>query len=65
MGKEPKGHPPEKVVRWLKERQGEAHRIARQAADADPSDPFTYARTYSHLMNGIGEAYARNPKTGE
>ena len=33
--------------------RAEAHKQASLAAKKDPTNPFTYARIFSHVMNGI------------
>jgi len=35
----------------------EAHRIASIAARFDKTDPFTYSRVFSRMMNGVGEEF--------
>ena len=63
--------PADPVAAVLKERQrhyaamvsadramrAEAHKQASAAARKDPSDPFTYSRIFSHVMNGISEEF--------
>lgn len=38
-------------------RMSEAHRLASIAARADRTDPFTYNRIFSRVMNGVGEEF--------
>ena len=52
------------VVRIARRRrqEDEAHRIASIAARADQTDPFTYGRVYTHVLNGIGEEHSYGSK---
>lgn len=49
----------EHQLRLLRQREADAHAVARRHAAADPSDPFVYVRIRSHILNGVGELYGR------
>lgn len=48
----------EHARREIARKRQEAHRIASQAASRDVSDPFTYGRVFTHMMNGVGEEHS-------
>lgn len=53
----------QEIATTQRNRELEAHRVARQAAAAEQSDPFTYARVFSHMMNRIGEEHSYGYKS--
>lgn len=49
-------------VRLKDQRETNAHRVASAAASFDKTDPFTYDRIFSRIINGVGEEFSFGTK---